>query len=143
MFAVIPLSDPLEDLERFQKMLHNWIDAGEIPLFSSLDDQKKIDQLLKSTRSEARKAKKQKTHQRDRKKNQVQNKSKEDNQLEVLLRDRHQERKQQFVDMISKYSKGNVKQTPPTEEEFERIRSKLEANRPSARSAKRSKKMPQ
>ena len=59
IFELVPLSDPLCDLERFQKLIQSWIDDGivaDCPAFHSKDSIKHV--VSKAKREEARAARK-------------------------------------------------------------------------------------
>eukprot|EP00056_Hartaetosiga_gracilis_P017221 m.244567 g.244567 ORF g.244567 m.244567 type:complete len:321 (+) comp54414_c0_seq1:58-1020(+) len=136
VFDSIMLSNPLEDEERFRKLIDEMIDRDEVPFFKPYHDQAARDEREKKATEEAVEANKVKSKRdallkrlKNKRKSSSSSKSSGGNDLASAILQRQESRKNHFASLERKYSKGKAKRSVPSEEEFQRIQQELEAKK--------------
>eukprot|EP00055_Hartaetosiga_balthica_P006509 m.20473 g.20473 ORF g.20473 m.20473 type:complete len:294 (+) comp5254_c0_seq1:66-947(+) len=138
VFENVMLSNPLEDEDRFRKMIDEWIENEDVPTYSQYHDSASREKRKKKATEEAAQAKKARTKRDAMLKRMKHTKggSSSNNDLAMAILQRGRNRKQHFDELEKKYSKGKSKHTVPSEDEFQEIQKRLDEAKATNKRAK-------
>eukprot|EP00730_Choanoeca_flexa_P014092 TRINITY_DN6031_c0_g2_i1.p1 TRINITY_DN6031_c0_g2~~TRINITY_DN6031_c0_g2_i1.p1 ORF type:complete len:288 (+),score=92.25 TRINITY_DN6031_c0_g2_i1:122-985(+) len=134
VFDSVPLSNPIEDEDRFRKTIQDWIAGNEVKLFKAFRDEtdEKREKRRRTAEREAKEAKKMQKANR---------KNSNGGDLYAMIAKRNARRSNGFEDFAAKYGVTVDQSAEPSEEEFQAIQAKLSRSSSSKRkSEKKSKK---
>eukprot|EP00045_Choanoeca_perplexa_P013650 m.155343 g.155343 ORF g.155343 m.155343 type:complete len:286 (+) comp16412_c0_seq1:97-954(+) len=135
VFDSVPLSNPIEDEERFRSAIQSWIEANEVKAFKAFKNEAPAKRTQRRKTAEREAAEAEQVQQERSKKA----KKTSSGDLYALIARRNAKRSTGFEDFAAKYGVTVGQADEPSEEEFQAVQARLTRESKGAPSVKRSK----